>query len=88
MKHIRYEDIQNLSCFGIARLIVESNSEGRIFQVDSFADDEKKEPVTHAYVLIGHIVLNQDADNLTAEEIISRGKDVTDSILKLPWSRL
>lgn len=88
MKSIRYEDFQTLGCFGVARLMVEANPIARIYQVDSTGDDPTDEPLTHAYVLIGDLVLNQDRDNLTAEEIRARGKDVTSTILRLPWRRL
>ena len=88
MRRILFEDFQIIGCFGIARLIVESNPEGRIYQVDSTTDIEDEEPVTHAYVLIGDIVLNQDGDNLTADEIRTKGVDVTSKILRLPWRRL
>ena len=79
-------DIENLGCFGKARLIVEATPEARIYSVETDIKDE--EPVCHAYVLLGDQVLNQDAENLSREDILSRGVDVTKNILRTPWRKL
>lgn len=79
-------NIENLGCFGKARLIVEANPEARIYRVETDIEDE--ESVCHAYVLLGDQVLNQDAENLSREEILRRGVDVTKNTLRKPWSRL
>lgn len=79
-------NIENLGCFGKARLIVEQNREAIIYEVETLIEGE--ESVVHAYVLLGDLVLNQDVENLSKDMILKKGKDVTKRVLKTPWNML
>lgn len=78
--------IENLSCYGRARLIVERIKSAEIFEVETLIPGE--EPVSHAYVLYGDMVLNNDCENLSKSEVLKRGKNVTSKILSTPWEKL
>lgn len=90
-------DPRNLSCYGTARILVEDlggPDVARIYELMVHIGEE--EPLEHAYVILNEAhdkerPLNEQEFAIlgfTVGLIRRRGKDVTEKILKTPWSKL
>ncbi len=89
----------NLSCYGTARILVEDlggPSVARIYELEIHIHGGDEEPLEHAFVICKDAKDSDDPLNagvfadlgFKVRTIRRQGRDVTEKILKKPWSEL